>query len=160
MSKVGPGRQATALEGAETGRCNVGQTTDNILDEVAPLVNIVEEAQRGALTGEQAAEAAKAAITLLGNASSDVSREIRRKVILSLNKRVHSLAEDEEIFEGAAPLLLGSIFETKMKAHLESLKCLSTFKDRGDRDQQGFRRGHSQYPPRGGGGQRGRGGAC
>ena len=46
-----------------------------ILDAVAPLVHIVEEARNGAQMGEQATEAAKAAIALLSNASSHVSRE-------------------------------------------------------------------------------------
>ena len=53
--------------------------------------------------GEQAAEAAKAALSLLGNATAQISRERRKKVILSLNKKVHPLAEDEDTFAEAAP---------------------------------------------------------
>ena len=45
-------------------------------------------------------------------------------MITSVNK-VHFLAEDEKIFDEAVPPLLGRDCEKKMKAHLESLKCLS-----------------------------------
>lgn len=127
-----------------------------ILDAVAPIVQIVEESQKGMLSGDQAAEAARAALALLGNASTQVSKERCRKVILGLNKKVHPLAEDEDAFAEAAPLLLGKVFETRMMAHLESLKCLSASREK-DRDKY-FRQGHSQYPPRGSGNQRRRGG--
>ena len=43
-----------------------------VLDAVAPLVYIMEEVTRGSLSDEQAAEAAKAAQSLLGNASAHV----------------------------------------------------------------------------------------
>ena len=128
-----------------------------VVDAVAPLVHIVEEAAKGTLNGEKASEVAKAAISLLGNASAHISRERRKKVITSLNKRFHPLAEEEDIFEGAAPLLLGKTFEAKMKEHLESLKCLgvdtSTRPDRG----QDFRRSRP-FPPQGGGNNAQRGG--
>ena len=122
-----------------------------VLDAVAPLVHLVEEAGRGSLSGEQAAEIAKSALTLLGNASASISKERRRRVITSLNKKVHPLADEEDIFEEAPPLLLGKAFEEKMKAHLESLKCLAA-----PEQKQDFRRGRS-YPPRGNG-QKRRGG--
>ena len=124
-----------------------------VLDAVAPLTYIVE----GSLTGEQAAEAAKAALSLLGNATAQISRERRKKVILSLNKKVHPLAEDEDTFAEAAPLLLGKVFEAKMKTHLESLKCLSAARER-EPQAQYFRQSRSHRPPRGGGAYRGRGG--
>lgn len=78
-----------------------------VLDAVAPLTVLLEQAQSGSLTGEQVTDAAQAAITLLGNATTQISRERRKKVILSLNKSVHPLAEDEEVFQDAAPLLQG-----------------------------------------------------
>lgn len=64
---------------------------------------------------------------------------------------MHPLAEDEDIFGDAAPLLLGKLFEMKMKAHLESLRCLS-----GPDSSLGFQRSLPQQP-RGGGNFRGRG---
>ena len=120
------------------------------LDGVAPLVHIVEGSQQGTLTTDQAAEAAKAPLTLLGNASAQLSRERRKKVISCLNKKVHPLAEEEDIFEEAAPLLLGKVVETKMKAHLHSLKCLSGSVERDmyfwqSRPQHSTRRGGGNY---------------
>ena len=131
------------------------QTT--VLDAVAPLVHIMNEAQQGTLSVEKMVEAAKTALSLLGNASTHVSRERRKKAILSLNKKLHPLVEEEDVFAEAAPLLLSKVFETKMKAHLESLKCLSASRDR---DGQNFWQSHLHYPPWGSGTEsyRGRGG--
>ena len=98
---------------------------------------------------------------LLGNASAQMAKERRKKVTKDLNKDLMSLAEDPEMFEEAAPLLFGASFETKMKDHLESLKCLrqSMALRSGGRSDQFFLGGRRQYPPRGGGSSyRGRGG--
>ena len=45
------------------------------LDMVATLVHILEEAQKGTLTVQSAAEAAKSALMLLGNASTHMTKE-------------------------------------------------------------------------------------
>ena len=124
-----------------------------MLDALAPMVDILEEAQKGSLTIDKAAEAARTAILLLGNASTQVAKERRKRVIKCMNRKVHPLADDEEIFIDAPPLLLGKLFESKMKAHLESLKCLSGSSE----SSQNFYRGRHQQP-RGGGNFRGRGG--
>ena len=51
---------------------------DSALAKVqTPLVHLVEEASKGSLTGEQAAEVAKCSLTLLGNASAHISKERR-----------------------------------------------------------------------------------
>ena len=85
------------------------------------MVFIPEEVQKGSLTPQSAAEAAKAALMLLGNASAQMAKERRKKVTKDLNKDLITLAEDPEMFEEAAPLLFGASFEKKMKDHLESL---------------------------------------
>ena len=90
-----------------------------IIDAVTPLVFILEEAQKGTLTSQSAAEAAKAALLLLGNASAQMTKERRQKVTKDLNKDLMSLAKDPEMFEDAAPLLFGALFEKEMKEHLE-----------------------------------------
>lgn len=46
-----------------------------ILDTLAPMLEIAEEAQKGSLKVEKAGEAARAAIALLGNASCQVVKE-------------------------------------------------------------------------------------
>ena len=50
------------------------------------MVFILEEAQKGTLTPQSAAEAAKAALMLLGNASAQMVKERRKNVTKDLNK--------------------------------------------------------------------------
>ena len=117
------------------------------LDAIAPMVLNLEEAQKGTLTHQSAAEAAKVALMRLGNASAQMAKERRKKVTKDLN--LVSLAENPETFEEAARLLFGASFETKMKDHLERLKCLwqSIPPRSGHRSAQLFQRGCRQYPP-------------
>ena len=74
-------------------------------DAVAPLVFILEEAQKGTLTSQSAAGAAKAALLLLGNASAQVAKERRKKVTKNLNKNLMSLAKDSEMCDVLRRLL-------------------------------------------------------
>ena len=74
-----------------------------LLDAVAPPVSLVEAAEKGSLTTGEAAEAARCALILLVNASEQMSRERRQKVIMCLNKKVHPLAEEKDIFEMLHP---------------------------------------------------------
>ena len=124
MPEVRFGHQAGLQKEQKQAGASLAQLQTFILDALAPLVHIVEETQKGAMLGDQAVDAAKTALSLLGNASAHVSRERRKKVILPLNKKVHPLAEEEEVFAEAA------VFEEKMKAHLESLQCLSSSRER------------------------------
>ena len=84
--------------------------------------------------------------------------ERRKRVLRDLNKDLLPLAEDQEAFKGAAPLLYGETFERRMKDHLESLKCLRRSMAPKPGTDQFFRKGRSLYPARGGGNFRGRGG--
>ena len=99
-----------------------------------------------------------AAKALLGNASTQMTKERRRKAITAFNRKVHPLAEEEEIFQEAAPLLLAQVLESKVKSHLESLKCLVASSQSDSEAGQGFRQGHSHYSPRGSGQHHQRGG--
>jgi hypothetical protein len=133
-----------------------------VLDAVAPLTAILEEATKGSLTAPKAADAAKAALVLLGNASAAISKERRKKIAKELNKDILPLVESDNMFDEAAPMLFGDGFENKVKDHVESLKCLRraiTFSSssRG-RTSNFFRRGRSSYPARGSSSTRGRGG--
>ena len=83
------------------------------LDAVAPLVHILEEAQRGTVTAKTATDEAGAALVLLGNASAHMTCERRNRVLRDLNKDLLPLAEDEEAFKGAAPLLFGETFQRR-----------------------------------------------
>ena len=103
---------------------NVAKLQTLTLDAVAPLVHILEEAQRGSLTVKTAVDAAGAALAYLGNASAHMTCEPRKQVLRDLNKDLLPHTEDKEAFKGATPLLFGETFERRMKDHLKSLKCL------------------------------------
>ena len=122
------------------------------LDAMAPLVYITEEAQKGTLCCQKAADAAKAAIALIGNASAQMSKERRKKILKELNRDLVPLAENAEMFDESAPLLFGNSFEKRMKEHVDSLRCL---RNNSTRQNCFFSKGRSAFRPRGGG--RGRG---
>ena len=63
-------------------------------------------------------------LALVGNTSAYMMTERRKRVLKDLNKDLLLLAEDTDTFKGAAPLLFVGNFKTKIKGHLESLKCL------------------------------------
>ena len=124
-----------------------------MLDAVAPLVHIL---QKGLLTPEVAMKAAKVALGLIGNASAQQAKEQRKNVLKDMNKDVMPLAEEDDQFQGAAPLLFGEGFEKKMKEHVDAVRCL---RKAGKPTESHFRRGrpHGTGYHRGGGNNRGRG---
>ena len=65
---------------------NVAKLQTLTLDAVAPLVHILEEAQRGSLAVKMAVNAAGAALALLGNASAHMTCKRRKWVLRDLNK--------------------------------------------------------------------------
>uniref|UniRef100_A0A1X7TB02 Uncharacterized protein n=1 Tax=Amphimedon queenslandica TaxID=400682 RepID=A0A1X7TB02_AMPQE len=66
------------------------------------------------LSTKQFKAALTTAIQLLGNASAQVSRLRRRKILKAINPKIQDLAE-EGIFSNAAPYLFGKDFEPKIK---------------------------------------------
>ncbi len=107
---------------------------------------------------QTAVEAATSALTLLDNAANHICRDRRNKALKDLNKDLLPLAEDEEMFAEAAPLLFGESFEKKMKDHLESLKCLRKSMAPSTGADQFFSKEPSPLPILWGGNFRGRGG--
>ena len=93
------------------------------MDAVAPLAYILEECSEGLTNIQSAIEAARSVLILLSNTSGQTTKERRKRVTKDLNTDLLPLAEDTDVFTDAALLLFGSSFETKMKEHLESLKC-------------------------------------
>ena len=128
-----------------------------MLDAVAPLTHILEENQKGALTPEVATKATKVALGLLGNAAAHQAKERRKNVLKDMNKDVMPLAEEDDQFKDAAPLLFGEGFEKKMKDHVDAVRCI---RKSGRATESHFRRGRPQSfgYHRGGGHHRGRGG--
>ncbi len=119
------------------------------LDALAPLLNLLESANSGNLTPEASANAVKTALALLGNA---LSKERRKLVVKDLNKDASSLAEDDDLFKEAAPMLFGEGFEQKLKNHVEAVRCLRKSSTNSGGSSQYFRggRSHGNYQ-RGGG---------
>ena len=88
------------------------------------MLHDMEQEDGEGLSVEQFKAALYAAIQLLGNASAQVSRLRRKKILKSINPEIQDLAE-EDLFSAAAPYLFGEGFEQKMKDRAESLKILS-----------------------------------
>ena len=55
------------------------------LDAVGPLATILEAAEKGSLTADQATMATKMALKFIGNASVQMSRECRKRAITEMN---------------------------------------------------------------------------
>ena len=72
---------------------------------------------------KQTLEAAQTALHLQGNASANISRERRRTAIANMNSRLVDMAEDDHLFDKAAPNLFGNGFAKKAKESDEELKC-------------------------------------
>ena len=84
-----------------------------LLDAVGSLSFILEEASKGQLPPKVTLEAAQTALHLLGNASANISRERRRTAIANMNSRLVGMADDDHLFERAAPNLFGNGFAKK-----------------------------------------------
>ena len=100
-----------------------------VLDPVGPLARVIHalEDSGDSFTMEEAHSALCDAVKLLGNASSQISKLRRKKILRAVNPDIQDLA-DEDIFTGAAPGLFGQGFEAKMKERAESLKLISAAK--------------------------------
>ena len=96
-----------------------------MLNAVGSISTILEEAAKSTLSVKTATEAAQTALKFLGNASMQINREHRRIDIEAMNPSLTDLAEDDEAFGKAAPLLFGEGFAKKAKEREEELKCLN-----------------------------------
>ncbi len=112
-------------------RGNISKETkdrDNMLAKAQTLFldavsNLLESALESANSGNLTPEAsANAALALLGNASANLSKERRKLVVKDLNKDASSLAENDDLFKEAAPMLFGEGFEQKLKNHVKLSK--------------------------------------
>ena len=90
-----------------------------VLDAVA-LATVLEDLT----VPEGLTESVKLALHYLGNASANISKMRRKKVLKDLNPDLLSLAEQDETFSTAAPLLFGQDFSKKAKEHTEEVKSL------------------------------------
>uniref|UniRef100_A0A1X7TUN6 Uncharacterized protein n=1 Tax=Amphimedon queenslandica TaxID=400682 RepID=A0A1X7TUN6_AMPQE len=120
-----------------------------IHDPATPLLAMLKDIEQDGeeLSTEQFKAALTTAIQLLGNASAQVSRLRRRKILKAINPEIQDLAE-EDIFTNAALYLFGKDYEPKMKNRAVSLKILSSSKP--PQNKQFFRSSRPTVPQRGG----------
>ena len=116
-------------------------------DPAAPLIDLLHSLDT--ISSEDAKATITAAIKLLGNASANMSRLRRKRVLRAVNPDIMDLAE-EDIFKTSAPNLFGPGFEGKMKERAESVKLLTASKAPPS-NRKFFRGGRPPVPPRGGG---------
>ena len=78
----------------------------------------------GKLTPEQAYAAAQSALCLLGNANNHMVQERRKRVLMNVNHALKSMAEEENTFQQAAPMLFGKEFAKKATDRVEAVKAI------------------------------------
>ena len=125
-------------------------------DPVGPLTMVLhsmedpQSSDEYTISVEEARDAVSGAIKLLGNASSQISRLRRKKILKAVNLSIQDLAE-EDLFSGSAPNLFGSGFERKMKDRAKSMKLIASASKPPPGPKKFFRGGRPTAPQRGGG---------
>ena len=115
------------------------------LDAVGPLTHLLDKlnSEEAEIDADEVGYAVESAITLIGNASSQMSILRRQKILEEYNKDLLSFAQDrEEEFTKAAPQLFGAQFPKEAADHLDQVAALRRAKSS---SSQGF---HKASPPR------------
>ena len=97
------------------------------LDAVGPLTELLKllNDDKKEITSEQVGYAVESAITLLGNASTQMSALRHQRVLEEYNKDLLSFAQESEAeFVKAAPQLLGTKFPGEAAEHISQLEAL------------------------------------
>ena len=126
------------------------------LDAVGSLTSILEKlnSSDAEIDADEVGYAAESTVTLLGNASSQMSALRRQKILEEYNKDLLSFVQDrEEEFTKAAPQLFGAQFPKDAANHLEQVAALCRAKS--SAGNQFFRKappsqwsGQRSYAPR------------
>lgn len=95
------------------------------LDVALPLMALLGEVDGGTLNLADVKVIAKDALELLGNAVGQASRIRRKRILKACNPDVVPLADQEDLFQDAAPFLFGKDFEVRMKDRAEAVKILN-----------------------------------
>ena len=97
------------------------------LDMTVLLTAIIETAEEGKLTPELAVSAAQTALVLMGNAHQHMAQERCKRLLMNLNPALKSMANDEESFKNAAPMLFGDEFAKLATERVDQLEAISKF---------------------------------
>ena len=95
-----------------------------VLDVMGPLMHLLELQQKGQLTPEAVADTASQAIKFVGNASTAIYQERRRRAGTFFSENLKAFNEEQEHLTEAAPLLFGKEFLGITKTHAESVEAL------------------------------------
>ena len=96
----------------------------DLLDVVATLTAILKGPDAGKLTPEQAYAATQSALCLLGIENDHMAQERRKRVLINVNPALKSTAEEENVFQQAAPMLFGEEFAKKATERVEAMKAI------------------------------------
>ena len=113
-----------------------------MLDAVGPLTHLLEKlnSEEAEIDTDEVGYVVESAITLIGNASSQMSILRRQKILEEYNKDLLSFAQDrEEEFTKAAPQLFGVQFPKEAADHLDQVAALRRAKSSSSHSQ-GFRK--------------------
>ena len=121
-----------------------------MLDAVAPLTEVMElfHSEADEVSSEQIAKAVEAAITLLGNASCQMSALRRTRVLQEYNRDLVEWAQNrEEKFNEEAPALFGQSFPKDVSEYLDQVASLKKAKATANpSSSSGFRKAYSYRP--------------
>lgn len=121
-----------------------------MLDAIAPLSQAMELFHSDAeeISSEQIAKAVESAITLLGNASSQMSSLRRTRVLQEYNRELVEWAQLRETkFNEAAPALFGQDFPEEVTKHLAQVDSLKKAKAAAKPQPLGFQKAYPNRPP-------------
>ena len=121
-----------------------------MLDAVAPLTEVMElfHSEADEVSSEQIAKAVEAAITLLGNASCQMSALRRTRVLQEYNRDLVEWAQNrEEKFNEEAPALFGQSFPKDVSEYLDQVASRKKAKVTANpSSSSGFRKAYSYRP--------------
>ena len=86
-----------------------------MLDPVGPLVDVLKGIDLESISVEDARSALFESLHLQGNASAQISRLRRKRVLKAVNPDIQDPADEDEPFTKASPYLFRSGFEVRMK---------------------------------------------
>ena len=158
--------KSLASQSAKSADRELARIQTFVLNSVAPVSSLLEQISHDSdrVSIEDVKLAASTAAELIGNASAQITRLRREKIVTSINKNLLPLVKEDGDFLDVAPNLFGPDFSKRAKDHLDQVKSLraatlppqqaSYPQSSYNKPGSVFRRGH----PSGRGQARGRGG--
>ena len=93
-----------------------------VLDSLAQLMALLEQGQD--MSPDEVRDATSAAVELIGNTNTRISRLRKDKIVACVNKVLLPLTRDDEHFTEAAPQLFGTDFVRQSKEFMDQVKAI------------------------------------